>query len=126
MDIVTARDTKVVAMGRKSSGILIAFVVIMLMAIAAYIKIWTIDYRISSQESLLLRSLYCNSLILPTEKPWMNLQSGGRGLIWRSRRVKCASRNSIKSRNLARLRVRLVSTRNWSCWRRKIWTCLNK
>ncbi|XP_027177531.1 uncharacterized protein LOC113776538 isoform X4 [Coffea eugenioides] len=96
MDIVTARETKEVAMGRKSSRILIAFVVIMLMAIAAYIKIWTIDYRISSQESLLLRSLYCNSLILPTEKPWMNLQSGGRGLIWRSRRVKCASRNSIK------------------------------
>ncbi|XP_027177533.1 uncharacterized protein LOC113776538 isoform X6 [Coffea eugenioides] len=90
MDIVTARETKEVAMGRKSSRILIAFVVIMLMAIAAYIKIWTIDYRISSQESLLL------SLILPTEKPWMNLQSGGRGLIWRSRRVKCASRNSIK------------------------------
>ncbi|XP_027072539.1 uncharacterized protein [Coffea arabica] len=58
MDIVTARDTKVVAMGRKSSGILIAFVVIMLMAIAAYIKIWTIDYRISSQESLLLRQQF--------------------------------------------------------------------
>ncbi|XP_027177532.1 uncharacterized protein LOC113776538 isoform X5 [Coffea eugenioides] len=58
MDIVTARETKEVAMGRKSSRILIAFVVIMLMAIAAYIKIWTIDYRISSQESLLLRQQF--------------------------------------------------------------------
>ena len=71
MDIVTARDTKVVAMGRKSSGILIAFVVIMLMAIAAYIKIWTIDYRISSQESLLLRSLYCNRLVYPCCSPFV-------------------------------------------------------
>ncbi|XP_027177529.1 uncharacterized protein LOC113776538 isoform X2 [Coffea eugenioides] len=127
MDIVTARETKEVAMGRKSSRILIAFVVIMLMAIAAYIKIWTIDYRISSQESLLLRQQF----------DLAHREAMDESAEWRQRFDMEVEKSQMcikeldqclphRSRNLARLRVRLVSTRNWSCWRRKIWTCLNK
>ena len=42
-------------MERKGSQILIALVVIMLMAIAAYVKLWSIDYQLSSKEAPLLR-----------------------------------------------------------------------
>lgn len=42
-------------MGRKRRQILIALLVIMLMAIAAYVKLWSIDHQLSAKEARLLR-----------------------------------------------------------------------
>ncbi|KAL3531935.1 hypothetical protein ACH5RR_005456 [Cinchona calisaya] len=56
MNICIEREREV--MGRKTRQFFILFLLVMLMAIAAYIWIWTIDYRISSQESQLLRQQF--------------------------------------------------------------------